>query len=747
MNRLAGKPSAYLRQHAHNPVNWQPFDDAAFADAVARDVPIFLSVGYAACHWCHVMAGESFEDPAIGAYLNQHFVSIKVDREERPDVDDAYMAATQALSGQGGWPMSVFLTPAGKAFYAGTYFAPEPRSGQPSFRQVLAAVQEAWTERRDLVEETASDLAASLSQPLWQVRATAMSPAVDLGTEHESERGAAPGSEWAAAAELAVSAMAQAEDTVHGGFGQAPKFPPTPALEFLMRHAASASPSAHLAYGMAGRTLGAMVRSAVFDRLGGGFARYSVSADWSDPHYEKMLYDNAGLLQALVHWIRLAGSGAPDAGRDAGQVEGSVPPNVPPDVPSSVAPLGVAEAQDAVRATVSWLMEEMRLPGGAFASSLDADTVIAGLHHEGASYRWTRAELDTAAATAALDSELAAEVAAMLGVAPVGSHPLHAGRALTDAEQAAFDQLKPALLAARAGRVMPARDDKVVASWNAMLMAALAEAAMVLEEPAWLRAAVELGEYLAQVHWDGQLSRVSHDGHARGIKGLLEDYAACANGYLTLYAATGDTRWFDFAGELVGAAERDFIADGVVLNRAESGGPRAEESEAGESAGGVPASGGSVAGLQGSRFADPFDNATAAGVALLAQAFTSWAAYTGSAHHRELAESMVAGVPELARRAPRSAGGLLSVVEALAAGPVELAVVGPAGTDRAALVRTAWESAVPGMVIAVWDGGGEAPVPLLLGRGGAHTPLAFVCRNFSCALPVSTPGELLALLT
>ncbi|MDD0857092.1 hypothetical protein NHF46_03380 [Arthrobacter alpinus] len=273
--------------------------------------------------------------------------------------------------------------------------------------------------------------------------------------------------------------MVQAEDTVHGGFGQAPKFPPTPALEFLMRHAASASPRAHVACGMAGRTLGAMVRSAVFDRLGGGFARYSVSADWSEPHYEKMLYDNAGLLQALVHWIRLAGSGAPDAGRDAPSIRGGVPLGSPP----GVAPIGVAEARDAVRATVSWLMAEMRLPGGAFASSLDADTVIDGLHHEGASYRWTRAELDAAAATAALGPELAAEAAVMLGVAPMDSHPLHAGRALTEAEQAVFEQLKPALLAARADRVMPARDDKVVASWNAMLMGALAEAAMVLGSP------------------------------------------------------------------------------------------------------------------------------------------------------------------------------------------------------------------------------------------------------------------------
>ncbi len=726
MNRLAGEPSAYLRQHAANPVDWQPYDAAAFAEAAARDVPIFLSVGYAACHWCHVMAGESFADPAVAAYLNAHFVSIKVDREERPDVDDAYMAATQALSGEGGWPMSVFLTPDGRAFYAGTYFPPRPGTGRPSFRQVLDAVTEAWTERREQVNETADSLAEALDRPLWQVRTGGLPAA---GGPNAVELGEAGGTDWLEAGRAALAAMLRAEDPVHGGLGQAPKFPPTPGLEFLLRLAAL-DPSGG-ARGLAGRTLGAMTRSALFDRLGGGFARYSVTADWSEPHYEKMLYDNAGLMSALVRWLRQS----PDAAvaHDAGAS------------PGGPAPLGAAEAEDAVRATVGWLLAEMRLDGGAFASSLDADTVIDGTHFEGASYKWTVADVEEAAleaaaaqgAGAAAAQQLASSVARSMGLDAREALPLNPGRELSPEEAADWARAKPGLLRQRAVRTMPARDEKVVAAWNGMLMGALAEAAMVLGERDWLDAAVELGEYLQSVHWDGVLHRVSHDGAARGIEGLLEDYAACAGGYLSLYAATGDARWFAFAGELLQVLERDFIADGVLLKQG-----------AGDGAGGP---------VPGSRSADPFDNATASGPALAAEAIIAWSAYTGSGRHRALAEAIMGSVPELVRRAPRAAGGLLGAGLALAAGPLETAVVGPPGAARDALVGAAWRSFSPGMVLAVWDGAGAAPVPLLEGRSiaersgttagpGFAEPLAYVCRNMVCARPVGTAAELLPLL-
>ena len=745
MNRLADEPSAYLRQHAQNPVDWQPYDGAAFAGAVARDVPIFLSVGYAACHWCHVMAGESFADPAVAEYLNEHFVSIKVDREERPDVDDAYMAATQALSGQGGWPMSVFLTPEGKAFYAGTYFPPRPGLGRPSFRQVLEAVTEAWQERRDELLRTADSLAAALAEPQWQVRVSAgQAPQAPSAVELQ----AVPDGSWREPAGLAADALMRAEDPVHGGLGQAPKFPPTPGLEFLLRHAATEHSAGAAA--LAGRTLGAMVRSALFDRLGGGFARYSVTADWSEPHYEKMLYDNAGLLRVLVHWIRQAGQDAGDGGAsDGGPSHGGASAGGP-------APLGAAEARDAVTATVGWLMAEMRLPGGAFASSLDADTVIDGVHHEGASYKWTVAEIAAAARDTVADgadaAALAASVAESMGLlrgaggGPLAggsraggtgaggheAHPLHPGRELSAEEQAQWGRIKPALLAMRAGRVMPARDEKVVAAWNGMLLSALSEAAMVLGEPDWLAAAVELGGYLQSVHWDGTLHRVSHAGRARGIKGLLEDYAACAGGYLSLYAATGEARWFEFAGDLVRAMEQEFIADGVVLNRGVADGRD----------GAVP----------GSRAADPFDDATASGVSMLAEAFISWSAYTGSGRHRAMAQDMLASAPELARRAPRAAGGLLGAALALAAGPLEVAVVGPDGGARDALLREVWRAAAPGMVVAVWDGLGAAPVPLLEGRSlagradGTTAPLVYVCRNMVCARPVAGVAEVRQLL-
>lgn len=732
MNRLAGEPSAYLRQHADNPVNWQPFDDAAFAEARERNVPVFLSVGYAACHWCHVMAHESFEDPAIGGYLNSRFVSIKVDREERPDVDDAYMAATQALSGEGGWPMSVFLTPQGQAFYAGTYFPPQPLAGRPSFRQVLEAVVDAWEHRTEEVLSTAQALSQALADPLWRVH---------TGAAASADAAVAPGAgrseDWADSLDVlvpaAVAAMAHAEDPVHGGFGRVPKFPPTPALEFLIRHAARGrGESSHTARGLAGRTLGAMVNSALFDQLGGGFARYSVTADWAEPHYEKMLYDNAGLLRVLVHWIRLeeALDGPSSPAGDSTGISAGIS-------------LGEGDARQAAGLTVEWLFTELRLPDGAFASSLDADTVIDGVHHEGASYLWSSSELLDAAKqlppAEGLDpTGLAAQVTGFMNLPATGAAgPFHPGRALTEAERAQWQQLLPALSTLRRGRTMPARDDKVVAAWNGMLLAALAEAAMVLERADYLAAAVELGTYLRRVHWDGAtLRRVSHHGEPRGIEGLLEDYAACADGFFALYAATADAQWFDFAGTLVEAAGR-FLKDGSVASRA------GEQS----AMAGAPA---------GARFADPFDNATASPVALLADVLVTASGYTGSVEPRRLAENLLGSLPELVRRAPRSAGGMLAVAEAMTAGPAEVAIVGEPGPGRDSLVRRAWASPSPGMVIAVWDGHGTPPVPLLEGRASVgESPgetvsgpaLAYVCRNMVCARPVAAPGDLDELLS
>ena len=527
-NALAAEPSAYLRQHAGNPVHWQPFGDAAFAAAAARDVPVFLSIGYAACHWCHVMAHESFEDRDAADYLNAHFVSIKVDREERPDVDAVYMTATQAISGEGGWPMSVFLLPDGRAFHAGTYYPPRPMPGRPSFRQVLEAVNEAWTERRGAVEANADTLARGIA---------ASQPAAALHLDGP------PGALDAALLAEAVTALSGAEDRAHGGFGGAPKFPPAAVLEFLIRHAAVPSDSmppaaapdtagqdtggldsagletATAARDMAGRCLAAMSRSALFDQLDGGFARYSVTADWSVPHFEKMLYDNAQLLRVYVHWVRLGGT---------------------PEYPA-------AEAAGIAGLTADWLLARLGLapatrpaPGPApapaagpdtgvvaLASSLDADTVVDGVHAEGASYLWTPGGLESLLGTAD-----GAAVAALMNVRMPGSvsahgSPLHPGREMSGGDAALWQRVRPQLAHARRNRPQPGRDEKVVAGWTGLAVAALADAGAVLARPELVAAAERIADYLERVHWrpaadgPGRLMRVSHEGVARGIGGLL----------------------------------------------------------------------------------------------------------------------------------------------------------------------------------------------------------------------------------
>ena len=437
-NALGGEPSAYLRQHAGNPVHWRAFGDEAFTSAAARDVPVFLSIGYAACHWCHVMAHESFEDPDTADFLNAHFVAVKVDREERPDVDAVYMAATQAISGEGGWPMSVFLLPDGRAFHAGTYYPPRPLPGRPSFRQVLEAVAEAWRERRAALEQNAGILARGLAS-------SQLGAAVRLDGVPQPLDPSLPGQ--------AVQALAAEEDPSGGGFGPAPKFPPSAVLEFLIRHAAvpssgpapgAGSGTAAQARGLAGRTLAAMSRSALFDQLDGGFARYSVTRDWSVPHFEKMLYDNAQLLRVYAHWVRLGGTpgypaeeAADVAGRTAGWLLGSL----------GLGPAGADHAQG--------VSPPGQLPE-ALASSLDADTVVDGVPAEGASYLWSPAALESV-----LGPDDGAAVARLMNIRPRGTvsadgSPLHPGRAFTAEEAQLWHRVRPALLAERSHRSQPA---------------------------------------------------------------------------------------------------------------------------------------------------------------------------------------------------------------------------------------------------------------------------------------------------
>ncbi len=495
-NRLTGSSSPYLLQHAENPVDWWPWCDAAFEQARERNVPVLLSVGYAACHWCHVMAHESFEDPAIAQVMNDHFVNIKVDREERPDVDAVYMSATTALTGHGGWPMTVFLDHERRPFYAGTYFPPEPRSGMPSFRIVLEAISAAWEERRDDIANTAEQIATSLDRALPEVR-TVDDQVVDR----------------------ALASLRTAFDARFGGFGGAPKFPQPMVHEFLLRHHARTGEESSLA--MVERTLTAMAAGGMYDQLAGGFARYSVDAQWLIPHFEKMLYDNALLLRVYVHWWRETGSEL---------------------------------ARRVVSETAEFLLDEMLTEQGCFAASLDADSE----GREGTFYVWTPEQVREAGGDPAA-----------LGVTDAGTFE-HGTSVLQ--RPATADWPRERLREVRAARPRPARDDKVVLAWNAWAVSALAEAGALLDEPRWVDAAVRCRDALWDLHEaDGRWFRVSRDGVRGDALAVLEDYAALANAEFTLSAVTGcgPDRGLDLVAQLTSTfldQGRDTAADDVLAS-------------------------------------------------------------------------------------------------------------------------------------------------------------------------------------
>jgi uncharacterized protein YyaL (SSP411 family) len=661
MNRLGSSTSPYLLQHAGNPVDWWPWTDDAFAEAARRDVPVLLSVGYAACHWCHVMAHESFEDRETAALLNGNMVAIKVDREERPDVDSVYMTATQAMTGQGGWPMTVFMTPDKEPFYCGTYF---PRA---QFQQLILAISRAWqTQRADVTgqaKQVAAALAANAEATTQALRSAASEELADVAT-------------------TSLSGLERDYDASNGGFGGAPKFPPSMVIEFLLRHHERTASPAALA--MAAGTLDAMARGGMYDQLGGGFARYSVDGSWVVPHFEKMLYDNALLARAYGHHWRRSGSGL---------------------------------ARNVVSDTCDWMLRELRTAEGGLAASLDADS--AG--EEGKFYVWTPAELE-----AVLGPDDAAFAMAVFGVTPEGT--FERGASVLQlrgdpSDMARFDRIRAALLAAREERVRPGRDDKIVAAWNGLAISALAEAGLLLDRPDLIAAATGAAELLAAVHLrDGRLIRTSRDGVAGDTAGALEDYACVAEGYLTLSGVTGQARWVELAGELLDVALGAF-GDG-------SGGfyDTAADDEA-----------------LIFRPADPADNATPSGTFAMAGALVSYAALTGSARHREAAEAALGVLPGIAARFPRAAGAGLAVAEALIAGPPEIAIVGSLDDPRTAeLHRTALRAAPPGAVLALGDASSAAAaIPLLAGRGLVDgAPAAYVCRHFTCQAPVTGADQL-----
>ncbi|MEU0985408.1 thioredoxin domain-containing protein [Streptomyces sp. NPDC005953] len=662
MNRLAGVTSPYLLQHADNPVDWWPWMPEAFEEARRRDVPVLLSVGYSACHWCHVMAHESFEDEQTAAYLNEHFVAVKVDREERPDVDAVYMEAVQAATGQGGWPMTVFLTGDAEPFYFGTYFPPEPRHGMASFRQVLEGVAAAWKDRRTEVAEVAQRIARDLSERSFT---------------HGGD--GAPGEEQLAQALLNLT---RDYDERHGGFGGAPKFPPSMVLEFLLRH--HARTGADGALQMVVETCEAMARGGIYDQLGGGFARYAVDREWVVPHFEKMLYDNALLCRVYAHLWRVTGS----------------------DLARRIA-----------LETADFMVRELRTPEGGFASALDADSDDGtGRTVEGAFYAWTPEQLRTA-----LGDEDAGRAADLFGVTAEGT--FEEGASVLQLPGAEADpELRSRLLAARAERPRPERDDKVVAAWNGLAIAALAEVGAYFDRPDLIERATEAADLLVRLHLDphARLRRTSRDGRVGANAGVLEDYADVAEGFLALAGVTGEGVWLEFSGFLLDIVLDQFRGENGTLYDTAHDAERLIR-----------------------RPQDPTDNATPSGWTAAAGALLSYAAHTGSTAHRTAAEDALGVVKALAPKAPRFIGWGLAVAEAHVDGPREVAVVGASAdplTDG--LHRTALLGRAPGAVIARGEPGGDE-FPLLKDRPlVAGEAAAYVCRGFVCRMPVTTSEEL-----
>jgi uncharacterized protein len=668
-NRLAHETSPYLLQHADNPVDWWPWSADAFEEARRSGKPVLLSVGYSSCHWCHVMAHESFEDQETADYLNAHFVSVKVDREERPDVDAVYMEAVQAATGQGGWPMTVFLTPDAEPFYFGTYFPPAPRQGMPSFRQVLEGVHSAWTDRRDEVAEVAEKIVRDLA-----------------GREIAFGDTRVPGEEELAQALLGLT---RDYDSAHGGFGGAPKFPPSMAIEFLLRH--HARTGAEGALQMAADTCERMARGGIYDQLGGGFARYSVDREWVVPHFEKMLYDNALLCRVYAHLWRATGS----------------------DLARRVA-----------LETADFMVRELRTNEGGFASALDADSDDGnGKHVEGAYYVWTPAQLREVLGEQ--DAELAADY---FGVTAEGTFEEGASVLQLPQSEGVFDaeriaSIRARLLEARGERPAPGRDDKVVAAWNGLAVAALAETGAYFDRPDLVEAALGAADLLVRLHLDehARLARTSKDGRVGANAGVLEDYADVSEGFLALASVTGEGVWLEFAG---------FLLDHVLVQFTD------EES-------GTLYDTAADAEKLIRRPQDPTDNATPSGWSAAAGALLSYAAQTGAEPHRAAAERALGVVKALGPRAPRFIGWGLATAEALLDGPREVAVVGPVDDPatkelhRAALLATA-----PGAVVAVGAPDSDE-LPLLAERLlVSGEPTAYVCRNFTCDAPTTDVDRL-----
>ena len=641
-NRLADETSPYLLQHKDNPVDWYPWGEEALTRAREEDRPILLSIGYSACHWCHVMERESFEDDATAAYMNEHFVPVKLDREERPDLDAIYMEACQAMTGHGGWPLNVFLTPEQVPFYAGTYFPPEDRSGMPSWLRVLEAVIEAWNEKREEIRAGSARVAERLRggaglEPSNEV--------IDPGLLDE-----------------AVAALRMNYDKVNGGFGSAPKFPPASAIELLLRRGDTE---------MTTHTLRAMASGGMYDQVGGGFARYSVDASWLVPHFEKMLYDNALLARAYLHGWQVTGE-----------------------------PLFRTVCEE----TLDWALREMRGEEGGFLSALDADSE--GV--EGKFYVWSLEDLRNAGGDEAVQAFGATEEGNFEG----SNILVRAGEA--------SPELKRRLYEVRAERVWPGLDDKRLTSWNALMIAALAEAGAVLERDDYLDAARGCADFILTTlrDDDGRLLRTWKGGEAK-LNAYLEDHAYLLEALLTLYEATFEPRWF---------AEARALADTMI------------ERFADEERGGFFETSSDHEQLVARR-KDLEDHPIPSGNASAAYGLLRLAALTGEHEYEERAVGVFRLLHTIAARHPQAFAHLLQALDFHLAPVKEVALVGP---GREPLERTVRSRFRPHVVLA----GGEADgVPLLEGREPVDgRAAAYVCEHFACQRPVTEPEELEALL-
>jgi uncharacterized protein YyaL (SSP411 family) len=675
-NHLADETSPYLRQHAHNPVDWYPWGPDALARARQLDRPIFLSVGYSACHWCHVMEHESFEDPEIGKLLNDHFISIKVDREERPDLDQIYMAFVQESTGHGGWPMSVFLTPDARPFFGGTYFPPDDRHGgrMPSFRRVLLSVVDWWRNQRDKIGQAAEQNGQAL-QALSQTGTSAaggdLGPALIRGVP---------------------SALGQLYDPTYGGFGSAPKFPHSMDLRVLLR--AWKRFDDDQALHMVRHTLDRMARGGIYDHLGGGFHRYSTDARWLVPHFEKMLYDNALLVPVYLETYQATGE-----------------------------PFYRHVAEE----TLAYVRREMTGPEGAFYSTQDADSE----GEEGKFYVWSAREVEEV-----LGKDLAEVVAHVYDVMPEGNWESHniLHRSRTDEQDARLLRLpegelqqrlaeaRRKLLEVRSRRVWPGRDEKTLTSWNGLTIAAFAQAAQVLDEPAYAVDAARAADFLLtrMRTADGRLLRTCSAGSPPKLNGYLEDYSFLADGLVSLYEATFEPRWLEAALSLATVMVEQFWdpAEGAFFYTG-----RDHEALI-------------------ARTKDPQDNAVPSGNSMAVTALLRLAKLTGRADLFAKAETTLQVYRALLANHPMAAGQWLTALD-FYLGPVqEFAVVGdPAGADTRRVLGAIRGGFRPNRVVALRPAGtagdtAERAVPLLAGKTAAGAVTTYVCQDFTCQAPL-----------